>query len=141
MAGVAVGSIVMTRKLAKIKNDLSLLRILEVSIILFSFFTAVFITKFFNLLHQPLALFIFLLIIAGALIGLEFPLASKIYLRRKEEIGQTAGLLYFADLAGGWLAGILGGIIFLPILGLFNSCMVMVLFKLSSLFLLTSIKI
>jgi len=46
------------------------------------------------------------------------------------------GILYSADLVGGWVAGVLGGIVFLPILGLFNSCLVIIMFKLSSLFLL-----
>ena len=31
------------------------------------------------------------------------------------------------------MAGMLGGIVFLPVLGLFNTCLVMVMLKLSSL--------
>jgi hypothetical protein len=44
--------------------------------------------------------------------------------------------LYAADLLGGWAAGILGGIVFLPILGLLNTCLVIVLLKVSSILLL-----
>ena len=72
----------------------------------------------------------------GFFVGLEFPLAAKLYLGKSGQIGRTSGLLYGADLLGGWLAGILGGIIFLPVLGLFNTCMVVVMLKVSSLFLL-----
>jgi spermidine synthase len=86
------------------------------------------------------SIFILLFFVSGILIGLEFPLASKIYLGQKESVGETAGVLYGADLLGGWLAGILGGIILLPILGLFNSCIVMVSLKLSSLSLLLLLK-
>jgi hypothetical protein len=45
----------------------------------------------------------------------------------------TAGLLYGADLLGGFLGGLFGGILLLPILGLRESCFVMGLIKLSSL--------
>ncbi|MCX5702940.1 MAG: hypothetical protein NT066_00350, partial [Candidatus Omnitrophica bacterium] len=62
--------------------------------------------------------------------------ASKIYLGEKGQVGSVAGALYGADLAGGWFVGVLGGILLLPVFGLFNTCMVMVILKVSSLFLL-----
>ena len=68
--------------------------------------------------------------------GLEFPLASKIYLKNAEHIGRTAGILYACDLLGGWFAGILAGVVFLPILGLFNTCILIAILKLSSFILL-----
>jgi predicted membrane-bound spermidine synthase len=84
--------------------------------------------------------YVILFFISGFLTGWEFPLASEIYLAKKENIGLAAGSLYSADLLGGWFAGILGGIVFLPILGLFNTCMVIVLVKLSSVGLLLSFR-
>jgi predicted membrane-bound spermidine synthase len=81
-----------------------------------------------------------LFFIPGFLTGLEFPLANKIYLKKQDMIGSTTGTLYFSDLIGGWLAGIFGGIIYLPILGLFNTCVVIVIFKLSTLILLMFLK-
>ena len=53
--------------------------------------------------------------------------------------GFTSGLLYFSDLIGGWLAGVVGAVVFLPILGLINTCIVIVMFKLSSLLLLLTV--
>jgi predicted membrane-bound spermidine synthase len=79
-----------------------------------------------------------LFFISGLLMGLEFPLAAKIYSKESDKVGATVGLLYGSDLIGGWVAAIFGGIIFLPILGLFNTCMVIVALKLGSLGLLVA---
>lgn len=136
MTGITLGSIFMTRNILKIKKELNLFVILEVFVIVFSYIMALVITEFVVPLQYISSIFILLFFVSGILIGLEFPLASKIYLGRKESVGETAGALYGADLLGGWLAGILGGIILLPVLGLFNACMVMVILKLSSLLLL-----
>ena len=136
MAGIALGSIFMTKNIPKIKKELNLFVVLEVLVIAFSYIMALVITELVVPLQYVSSIFILLFFVCGILIGLEFPLASKIYLGQKESVGETAGVLYGADLLGGWLAGILGGIILLPILGLFNSCIVMVSLKLSSLSLL-----
>jgi spermidine synthase len=136
MAGIALGSIYITNHLERIKKDCSSFIRLEIAVTLFSLLLALIITRFSNGLAKSPLIFMTLFFIPGFLMGLEFPLASKIYLVKSNKIGQTAGILYSADLLGGWLAGILGGIILLPVLGLFNACMVMVILKLSSLLLL-----
>ena len=136
MAGIALGSIYITRHLENIQQDSKLFIKLELAIIIFTYLLALGITKLSGSLRYSFLIFIGLFFISGVLMGLEFPLASKIYLKNKQEIGQTAGLLYCADLIGGWLAGLCAGIIFLPILGLFNACIVIVMLKLSSLILL-----
>jgi spermidine synthase len=51
-------------------------------------------------------------------------------------LGHTAGLLYGADLLGGFLGGLFGGVLLLPVLGLKESCFMMGLIKMSSLALL-----
>jgi len=64
-------------------------------------------------------------------------LAGKLYLREAgNRVGRAAGVLYAGDLAGGWLAGLLAGVAFLPILGFFDTCLVIFILKLSSLLLL-----
>ncbi len=140
MAGIVAASIFMTGRLQKLKNTLNLFAGLEVMIILFSFIMPFILTRLTNLLHYASLVFSVLFFITGFLIGLEFPLASKMYLGDKRGVGETVGILYSADLIGGWLAGILGGIVFLPVLGLFNTCLVIIMFKLSSLFLLLAAK-
>ena len=73
--------------------------------------------------------------LSGMAIGLQFPLANKIYLssyKGKGKLGQTAGLLYGADLLGGFFGGLSGGILLLPILGLKETCLIMAMLKASS---------
>ncbi len=136
MAGTALGSIFMTHNTKKIKNSLSLLVKLEAAIVLFSYLSALIITRFLGYTNFYALIFMALFFISGLLIGLEFPLAIKMYLQERERIGFTSGFLYFSDLIGGWLAGVVGAVVLLPILGLFNTCMVIIFLKLSSLLLL-----
>jgi spermidine synthase len=136
MGGTALGSIFMTHNTRNIKNSLSLFVKLEAAIVLFSYLAALIITRFLGYTNFSALIFMALFFISGLLIGLEFPLATKMYLQDKKGVGFTSGLLYFSDLIGGWLAGVVGAVIFLPILGLFNTCMVIIFLKLSSLLLL-----
>jgi len=136
MAGIALGSIFMTHNTRNIKNSLTLFVKLEAAIVLFSYLVALIITRFLGYTNFSTLIFMVLFFISGLLIGLEFPLATKMYLEDKRQVGFTSGLLYFSDLIGGWLAGVVGAVVFLPILGLFNTCMVIIFLKLSSLLLL-----
>lgn len=138
MAGIAFGSLCITRKLKGIKDSYRLLIIFESAILIFTFFLGLIFSKFSGLLYNAENVFLALFFISGILMGLEFPLAAKICLSRKEEAGKVSGLLYAADLFGGWFAGIFTGIIFLPVLGLFNTCLIIVILKISSIFLILS---
>ena len=84
------------------------------------------------------ALFLVISFICGLLIGSQFPLANKIYLRNNTNISKTAGLLYASDLLGGWLGGIIGAVVLLPVLGLVGTCITVGLLKLSSFIVLTT---
>ncbi|MDD5155040.1 MAG: fused MFS/spermidine synthase [Candidatus Omnitrophica bacterium] len=136
MAGTALGSILASRALTGARNNLRRFIKIEFLIVFFSIALAVFITKAAGHFTRIAFVFASLFFIPGFLVGLEFPLAGKIYQDSKPEIAKTAGTLYFADLAGGWIAGMCAGVIFLPILGVFNTCLLAVLFKASSLILL-----
>lgn len=140
MAGCVSGSIFITHYDKAGKNHFNLFVRLEILIIIFSCITAIIINNFPENAHYS-SLVVFILSFAlGALVGMEFPLAGRIYLPRKEQIGETVGLLYFSDLLGGCIAGVLGGVLLLPVLGLFNACLVIIIFKSSSLFLLLPLK-
>lgn len=138
MAGAACGAIVSTKFLTGIKNSLKLFMKVEGAIIFFSFV----LPFIFLLLRRHTGadgpfdslrvFFLVLLFLSGLLVGAQFPLANKIYLSRGADLSGTAGLLYGADLMGGWLGGIAGGVVLLPVLGLFGACMAVVLLKLSS---------
>jgi spermidine synthase len=145
MFGVALSSFYMTRHLEGIQRDSHLFMKMEIAIILFSFlFPFVFSIPSqylektaISLLVYPM--FLIMSFFSGACIGLQFPLASKIYLvlpEKKRTLGHTAGLLYGADLLGGFFGGLFGGVLLLPVLGLKESCFMMGLIKMSSLALL-----
>ena len=76
--------------------------------------------------------FILTSIICGLFIGAQFPLANRIYLQNSAGVTRTAGLLYAADLMGGWCGGIIGAVILLPVLGLFGACLTVAFLKLAS---------
>jgi spermidine synthase len=140
MAGIAAGGIYISRNIGRLNNARRPLIILESIILFFTFLLAVAITNSAEILERLPLIFTLLFFIPGFLMGLEFSLVSRMYLGKRQEAGQVAGLLYAADLLGGWLAGILGGIILLPILGFYNACLIIVLLKASSLILLLVFK-
>ena len=143
MAGIAVGSLRMTSLLERIKNEFGLFIKIELAIILFSAILPVVFLIQNPYLDRPgtfflQAIFLVLSFFSGFLIGAQFPLANKIYFTFAAKLGKpnlsgTAGLLYGSDLFGGWIGGIIGGVILLPILGLFKACMVIVMLKVVSL--------
>jgi spermidine synthase len=145
MFGVALSSFLITQRLDRIKRDSLLFLKIEMAIILFSFLFPFVFSIPSQYLEAPAVslliypVFLIMSFLSGAWIGLQFPLATKIYLctpTKGETFGHTAGLLYGADLLGGFLGGLFGGILLLPILGLRESCFMMAMIKISSLVLL-----
>jgi spermidine synthase len=141
MFGVALSSVYMTHRLDRIEKDSFLFLKIEIGIILFSFLFPFVFSIPSQYLEKPAVsfliyiLFLIMSFLSGAWIGLQFPLATKIYLATPssgEKFGHTAGLLYGADLLGGFLGGLWGGILLLPILGLKESCFMMAMIKISS---------
>ena len=138
MAGAACGALLITTVLERIKNHLKVFRITELAIIGFAIaFPFVFLAMptgpgdseasfFFK------GLFLTLSFISGLLTGSQFPLANKLYLRKRRSLSETAGLLYAADLLGGWFGGIVGAVVLLPVLGLTGTCLTVALLKLTS---------
>ena len=141
MFGIGSGSILITKRLDQIKKDSLLFLKTEIAIILFSIlFPFVFLIPFHHLQNEIVYFVLYgailiMSFLSGMSIGLQFPLATKIYLRSQPEkgmIGKTAGLLYAADLLGGFFGGLSGGILLLPILGLKETCFIIAMLKISS---------
>ncbi len=72
-----------------------------------------------NTLPLPDMLFPLLALLAGFLGGMEFPLA--VYLT-KGSVGRVAGLIYGTDLVGACFGALLANALFIPILGLPQTC-------------------
>lgn len=138
MAGAAGGAGLTSLKPARATDDLRLYRKTELFIIGFAVACSL---VFFAVPALPNGLavdfvlklvFILVSIICGLIIGAQFPLANRIYLQHNPGVTQTAGLLYAADLMGGWFGGIMGAVILLPILGLFGASLAVAFLKLAS---------
>jgi spermidine synthase len=141
MGGIAFGSLYITHSLGRIRKDLNLFLTLELLIILFSFILPFVLPTLSHHLEKPIiyvflyAAFLAMSFLCGVLLGLQFPLATKIYLSANSKegtFGKTAGLIYGADLFGGFFGGLFGGVLLLPILGLKESCFMMAMIKASS---------
>jgi len=138
MAGVMVGGLWMTAYLKKAETATPAIIKLELVIIVFAFLLPWIFLKAGPLLIYPWfdvslrIIFLILSFISGMLVGSEFPLANKQYLEVSPNLSGTAGLLYSSDLLGGWLGGILGGVILLPVLGLIETSLVIIMFKVIS---------
>jgi spermidine synthase len=144
MAGAACGAMLITSSLGRIKNGFRFFAGIEITIMTFSFgFPLIFIVAH-QYLVSPQSLFFFRLLflaisfISGLLIGSQFPLANKLFPRKSTSITETAGSLYASDLLGGWLGGMVGAVVFLPVLGLIGTCITVGLFKLVSLIVFTT---
>ena len=144
MAGAAVGSLWMTRRLGQIKRSREYFLGVESALALFSAALPMAFLLFQSLIDHPLvfsslpAVFLLLEAIAGVLIGSEFPLASKIYLRQIGRLGGVAGVLYASDLLGGWVGALVISVILIPVLGIVETCLLVVALKLISLILLAT---
>jgi spermidine synthase len=141
MCGIASGSFFITKRFDQIKNESRLFFKIEMALVLFSFlFPFVFQAPSHHLENKVVYVFLYgafliMSFLSGIFIGLQFPLANKMYSGfhpGREMLGQTAGLIYGADLFGGFFGGLSGGVLLLPVLGLKETCFIMALIKISS---------
>ncbi|MGD9202835.1 MAG: fused MFS/spermidine synthase [Chitinispirillia bacterium] len=142
MAGAACGALLISWVLNRIKNCYKLFIILDLAIIFITVGWPFLLPKVYEYIDSPIGLFFFRMLFlfisctGGIFIGAQFPLANEIYLRNRNGLSRTAGLLYSYDLIGGWLGGILGAVLLLPLLGLTGTCITVGFVKLTSFILL-----
>ncbi|MCM8767154.1 MAG: spermine synthase, partial [Candidatus Omnitrophica bacterium] len=140
MSGLIIGAL-----LANLisKYNIKLLKIFkltEILIIFYSlllpFFIIIFSKLSFNIHPFHFIIFIFplLSLVSGFLAGIQFPIGNIIYLKNQDNVGKTAGILYCSDLLGGCIGGLLGCLVLFPVLGVLNSCLIVFLVKIFSLF-------
>lgn len=137
MAGSALGSMLMARAAKSLQARLlGLYAAQEICMLIFSLGTgfAILYCKYF--FAQWPFIFYALFCVSGILVGAQFALASALYGKTGEKVAATAGALYASDLIGGCFAGLLGGVVLIPVLGVFETCVVMAMCKGSSLVIL-----
>jgi spermidine synthase len=135
MAGIATGALYIGKSSHNAKNPERLLLGLESFAVLFTLLLGIAVTSLSGQLEHFVGFFVLLFFLPGLLMGLEFVLAGIIYTDKNRGAGRVSGVLFASDLLGGWAAGVFGAIIFLPVLGFFDTCLITAMLKLSSLLL------
>jgi spermidine synthase len=140
MGGLSLGGLLMTRSLARVTRDKSVLVKLELALVLFWLLLPLALTGLYADFTTSLALtsmipgvLLLLNAVAGFLVGAQFPLANKIWLKGSESRGP--GVLYASDLVGAFLGAILVSVVLIPLLGIQDTCLLAALIKLGSLLL------
>jgi spermidine synthase len=125
MIGLIIGSIIMTKIMDRLKNDLSIFLYTQIMVCIYPLI----LLLAFYLFRGEKAYFLgsniifpFLPVIAGFIGGFQFPLATKIYLKYKTRVGQVAGMAYGVDLIGSCAGAFLVSAFLVPIIGIPNTC-------------------
>ncbi len=107
--------------------------ILETIIVVYACFIPFILHQLAFLFFESEYLFMLLIVITGVLTGLEFPISSKLYLLRNEDLSVTAGAIDCADHTGAFIGALLTGVLLVPIYGITGSCLIIVVLNLVSL--------
>lgn len=138
MAGAAGGATAMTSFLPRVGNARRVFTVIDGAVACFALLLSLFFLApgLFPALSAaspfPRVFFPVAAAAGGALIGAQFPLANRVRIESGAGPEGTGGLLYGADLAGGWLGGVAGGAFLLPVLGLPGTFLVIAMFKLAA---------
>jgi spermidine synthase len=138
MIGLALGSWLITAVMRRITRPLRLLLIIQVGLAVYALSCLPLILGLHQqalppaLAHAMEGIFPFLTLVAGFLGGLHFPVANKLYLKERKEIGRIGGLLYGVDLAGSAGGALVISIIILPIMGIAQGITLIVAMNLSA---------
>lgn len=136
MAGLAIGSFWIGRVSDKSKNLFKLFALLELGIgaygvAIIGIFELLPYPYFFlhSLFHESFFLFNFsqfilcfiALILPTTFIGATFPVMSKLYTEKFNELGENIGIVYSSDTIGAAVGAFSSGFILIPIIGLTNA--------------------
>jgi len=132
MAGLALGSAGSNRLLTRWssssnKRTKQILIAVQIAIIIYSGLFPLIIS---SPIPAPTLVFPLLALLAGFLTGMAFPLAVAL---TRGSTSRAAGTLYGADLVGGCLGALIGAGLFIPVLGIPQTCAAIVLVGLAGL--------
>jgi len=107
--------------------------VIESIIVVYACIMPFILSQLSSLFFDSEYMFMILVAITGVLVGLEFPIAGKLYLVRKGGVGITAGTIDSADHAGAFIGALLTGVLFVPLFGISGSCVIIAVLNLMSL--------
>jgi spermidine synthase len=143
MAGLSLGGLLMTRKLAGIGRS-TLLK-LELALVLFWILLPLALSTLYSRIANPLVftsiqgILLFLNALVGFLVGSQFPVANRMWLKGRETLKGAAGVLYACDLVGAFLGSIVVSVVLIPVLGILATCLLAATLKLGSLLLIAAL--
>ena len=138
MVGLSIGGIWGSKQVNKNDSSVPLFRKIEslISLYLLILVLCLIIIENFtksNFLYSLLPLLVlFLTFICGTLVGIQFPVANKLFLDNQSKFTTTAGVIYASDLIGAWAGSIVITLILIPILGTIETAIILFSIKLGS---------
>lgn len=140
IAGLGIGSLVIKNRIDRLHNPFRTLSLIQILIgvstfVIFILFLltspAVHSLRYTAKTWTLLALveygyYFILLILPALLMGMTFPLMAVIYNRSLTSIGRKIGVIGFLDTIGSVFGSIVAGFLLLPLLGTFNSLMLII---------------
>jgi len=144
MVGLTLGGMWMTRRLnvaqqEDVVDDYNVFLKLEWCIVLYTV-VLIGVLYLLNRFQEYAFLFgtaqyilLFLNSLCGFFLGAEFPLANKLYLKHTRNYTETAGNLYAADILWSWVGALFVTILFIPLFGIFNTCLLILFINFCSL--------
>ncbi len=144
MAGLASGAFLLTRMMSRVRRGVRLLLRLEGLHLAFVLAAAWGIVALHRLvlgntvvMDTPKLVLLGINLVAGVLVGAEFPLANReAVVRTGRGSAVVGGKLYALDLAGAWLGALLVSVMLVPLIGIRNTLLFAAALKAWSLFFL-----
>lgn len=135
MLGLALGGIVSNRIIMRQSHKWT--RILLIIMLGVVIFTGL-VPWLVELISWTGAVAVFMLLItaSGILTGLVYPIVNKLYLDSGIAIGKTAGLIDSADHLGACAGALFTGVVFMPLFGIWQTCILVALVNLVGVILL-----
>jgi spermidine synthase len=133
--GLSLGSFVISRRVDKSKNLVTMLAILEILIGLISLALLIMFSRislilnlhrtvfdpWLKIIGKEYLIFFLILIIPATLTGMIYPIVSKLYADNIEKLGKRMGMVGFLDTIGSVLGSFVAGFILIPVLGVVMS--------------------
>jgi len=139
LAGLSLGALLVTKWPARSEREGFTLLKLELALILYWCLLPIVLFALHSHSTHPRGLpviqeiLLLLNVLAGFLVGAQFPVANRLWLQNKESLGGSAGVLYACDLVGAFLGSVVVSVALVPALGILDTCLLAAMLKLGSL--------
>lgn len=130
MVGIAGGTWLMNSRVNGIKNKVFVYSLLQAFMAIYLFLIPVILLCLRMVSDEPLIqgclpmLFFMLTALAGALVGLIFPIANQIYAEHTSNISRVGGIMYAMDMGGACVGSLIAAVLTIPVFGIIWTCVI-----------------